>query len=110
MPRSNKQTDRRDGGRTSGQPTSTAKRGLVGEAAIVLIALAGGTVFRFYYPDPDTLWLDEACTVLTASQSPGGIIQALHEDGNPPLYYFLLHLWIAVFGDGEAGLRVLSGI
>ena len=32
----------------------------------------------------------------------------LGQDGNPPLYYLLLHGWMLVFGDGEAATRALS--
>ena len=32
----------------------------------------------------------------------------LGQDGNPPLYYLLLHGWMQVFGTGEAATRALS--
>lgn len=54
------------------------------------------------------LWHDEATSVWIAIQSPGGAIEALRNDGNPPLYYLLLHLWTRCFGIGEAAVRFLS--
>ncbi|MET0815989.1 MAG: glycosyltransferase family 39 protein, partial [Solirubrobacteraceae bacterium] len=33
---------------------------------------------------------------------------ALRLDGSPPLYYMLLHLWMAVAGDSEESVRALS--
>ncbi|MBV8159720.1 MAG: glycosyltransferase family 39 protein, partial [Acidimicrobiia bacterium] len=35
---------------------------------------------------------------------------ALRHDGSPPLYYFLLHLWMTVFGSGDVAVRALSGM
>ena len=54
------------------------------------------------------LWHDEATSVWIAIHNPGAIIEALRNDGNPPLYYLLLHLWIGLFGIGEASIRFLS--
>lgn len=55
----------------------------------------------------DPLWLDEANTVLIAERSFPGIVAALGVDGNPPLFYFVLHAWMAVFGASEAAARFL---
>src|SRR5690606_28023570 len=56
------------------------------------------------------LWLDEALSVNIASAPLAEIDDLLRHDGHPPLYYWLLHLWIDVFGDGDAAVRALSGV
>ena len=54
------------------------------------------------------LWIDEAITtgisVHPLSQIPG----VLRQDGNPPLYYMALHVWMSWFGDSETATHSLS--
>jgi mannosyltransferase len=52
-------------------------------------------------------WIDEAITVGIASHDLGDIPRALRLDGSPPLFYLLLHGWMAVVGTGEAATRAL---
>jgi mannosyltransferase len=56
------------------------------------------------------LWLDEANSVLISSQPFSGIVAALRVDNNFPLFYFLLALWMRLFGDSEIALRALSAL
>jgi hypothetical protein len=53
-------------------------------------------------------WIDEAIAVGIASHGLGEIPGRLAQDGSPPLYYLLLHLWMGVVGSGEAATRALS--
>jgi mannosyltransferase len=53
-------------------------------------------------------WIDEAIAVGIASHPLAQIPHALAQDGSPPLYYLLLHEWIALVGTGEAATRALS--
>src|SRR5919206_373486 len=53
-------------------------------------------------------WIDEAISVGVASHDLGQIPGLLRQDGSPPLYYLLLHEWIALVGAGEAATRALS--
>ena len=55
------------------------------------------------------MWLDEALTVNIARLPLGQFPAALRQDGSPPLYYFLLHFWMEVFGQGDLAVRSLSG-
>lgn len=58
-----------------------------------------------------SLWYDEACSWFTAVQSfPMGIIDnLLHMDlQHTPLYFFILHFWMKVFGDSEIAIKSLS--
>jgi len=54
------------------------------------------------------LWIDEAISVGIASQPLSDIPALLRQDGSPPLYYFVLHAWMAVVGQSEADLHALS--
>ncbi|MGE4428084.1 MAG: glycosyltransferase family 39 protein [Solirubrobacteraceae bacterium] len=53
-------------------------------------------------------WIDEGISVGVADHSFAGIPDALRLDGNPPTYYWLLHGWISLFGNGEASAHTLS--
>lgn len=53
-------------------------------------------------------WRDEAFSVLLASKGLGDIVFLTIKDVHPPLYYFLLHFWIRLFGDVEYVTRSLS--
>ena len=48
-------------------------------------------------------WIDEAITVGIASHDLADIPRTLRLDGSPPLFYLLLHGWMALVGSGEAG-------
>lgn len=53
-------------------------------------------------------WRDEAFSVLLSSKKLGDIFLLTIKDTSPPLYYFLLHFWIRLFGDTEYVTRSLS--
>ncbi len=75
-----------------------------GAGVIVLAAVA----LRFWTRSP--LWLDEALTVEIARLPVDQLLDALRNDGHPPLYYLLLHGWIELFGSGDVAVRAFSGI
>lgn len=72
------------------------------------IVVALGVVLRFV--TTSELWLDEALSVNIARLPAGEMLEALRHDGHPPLYYFLLHWWMEVFGDGDFATRAISGV
>src|SRR3954467_7678797 len=53
-------------------------------------------------------WIDEGIAVGIASHPLADIPHALVQDGSPPLYYLLLHVWMGIAGTGEAATRSLS--
>lgn len=67
-----------------------------------------GIVLRFW--SPSALWLDETISVNIAKLSLTSIPQALSHDGSPPLYYYVLHLWMLIFGQSDFAVRALSGV
>jgi hypothetical protein len=81
------------------------RRWLVAGAALVV---AVGIALRFW--TTSDLWLDEALTVNIARLPVGDIPDALRHDGAPPLYYYVLHGWMQLFGHGDVAVRALSGV
>jgi uncharacterized membrane protein len=86
------------------QPARRRQLASLGVAA----AVVAGIVLRFATTSP--LWLDEALTVRIADLPLGDIGSALRHDGHPPLYYWLLHGWMGLFGEGDVAVRALSGV
>ena len=82
------------------------RRSLIGAA--IAAAVLVGVALRFW--TTSDLWLDEALTVNIARLPLGDIGGALRHDGAPPLYYYLLHLWIQRFGEGDVAVRSLSAV
>src|SRR5205085_7240532 len=76
--------------------------------ASVVVVVAVGVALRFL--TSSHLWLDEALTVNIARLPLSRIPDALRHDGSPPLYYLLLHWWIAAFGAGDIAVRALSAV
>ncbi len=54
------------------------------------------------------LWVDEGISVGIASHPLAHIPALLRQDGSPPLYYLLLHVWMAWRGRGEVATHELS--
>ena len=81
--------------------TPVASAALV--AALILVSLAlrargiGGA-----------FWIDEGLSVGISSFAFTDIPATLRLDGSPPLYYLMLHVWMALFGTSEAATHVLS--
>lgn len=55
-----------------------------------------------------SFWRDEAFSYFMAKKSIVEIFFLTAKDFNPPLYYFILHFWMKVFGGSEIALRSLS--
>ena len=50
-------------------------------------------------------WIDEGLSVGIAARPLTDIPGVLRQDGSPPLYYMLLHVWMALFGDAARRRR-----
>lgn len=55
-----------------------------------------------------SVWFDEAYSILLAKQSLGELLRLTGLDTHPPLYYILLKAWAGIFGWSEIALRSLS--
>ena len=78
----------------------------------VFLLLLMMTIFtRFWQIGQDSLWLDEGLSIRLASYPFWDIFKnAAPIDHNPPLYLYLLHFWMALFGNSEASARSLSAL
>jgi len=76
----------------------------------LIITLMGGFL-RVLLLGVKGMWLDETFSVWMADHSVGEMLRWLVRiDQHPPLYYSLLHGWIAVGGDTPYHVRLLSVI
>ena len=75
--------------------------------ALLLIVLLA-FLLHLYRLDHQSLWYDEGFSVYLARMSLGEITARTASDIHPPLYYYLLHLWLGPFGDSEFVLRFFS--
>ena len=53
-------------------------------------------------------WRDEVFRVFMAQKSFVDIVKLTYNDTQPPLYYYILKVWMLIFGDGEIATRTLS--
>jgi len=53
-------------------------------------------------------WVDEGLSVGIASHPLADIPSVLRQDGSPPLYYLILHVWMGLFGRTESQTHTLS--
>ena len=95
------------------RPMSEEVPALTGRMRVIVgvavgVVLAVGLVLRFW--TRSGLWLDEALTVNIARLPLHDIPDALKHDGAPPLYYYLLHFWMVLFGQSNSAVRALSGL
>lgn len=112
-------TDRRVDAAAPGGPESSDDAGAasgtgpwrddVPSPAVLAAGLAVAVAVAFCFLSPSELWLDEALSVHIAELPLDEMPDALRHDGSPPLYYFLLHGWMTVFGDSNVAVRALSG-
>ncbi|MCD6405828.1 MAG: glycosyltransferase family 39 protein [Planctomycetes bacterium] len=79
-------------------------------AALSLAVVALGLIVRLLFIGRYEVWLDEAYCFGVAAKPIRAIIADLALDNGPPLYYFLLHYWMALFGEGPVALRSLSAV
>ena len=55
-----------------------------------------------------SLWMDEGLSIGIASQPFFDIPTVLRQDGAPPLYYLMLHVWMEIFGRSPSATQGLS--
>ncbi len=69
----------------------------------ILILLAFG--LRAFHLGAQDIWWDEGRNIFTASRPLAAIASAPELDIHPPLYFYLLHFWMALTGTGEFAVR-----
>jgi mannosyltransferase len=78
---------------------------LAGAALIALIAISAYVRTRAI---GGSFWMDEGLSVGISSHALMDIPGVLRQDGSPPLYYMLLHVWMDLFGRSETAVHWLS--
>jgi hypothetical protein len=74
-----------------------------------LVVLCAVSVLLTRTGDMDMgFWIDEGLSVGISDRPLLDIPGVLRQDGSPPLYYMLLHLWMPVFGRSETATHALS--
>ena len=74
----------------------------------ILLLLLLAAFLRSYQLAGQSLWSDEGNSLALARRGFVEIAQRTAFDIHPPLYYWLLKVWIALWGESEIGLRSLS--
>lgn len=75
---------------------------------VIIITLIGGSL-RILLLGTKGMWLDETFSVWLANHTVPDMLQwIVRIDQHPPLYYLLLHYWIALRGDTPYDVRLLS--
>jgi hypothetical protein len=78
---------------------------------VLLVGLtAAGLVLRLVGLTDRGLWLDEAISVMQASQPPAQVIATMAGGIHPPLFHLTLHVWMSFFGSLEHSVRTLTVI
>jgi len=78
---------------------------LAGATLVVLVALSAYVRTRAI---GGSFWMDEGLSVGISSHALSAIPGVLRQDGSPPLYYMLLHVWMDWFGRDETSVHWLS--
>jgi hypothetical protein len=75
---------------------------------VIITTLLGGCL-RVLLLDSKGMWLDETFSVWLSNHNIADLLHwAAKIDPHPPLYYLLLHYWIALGGDTPYNVRLLS--
>src|SRR6266498_1327623 len=84
--------------------------GLPSYLVIIFITLLGGWL-RVLLLGTKGMWLDETFSVWIANHNVADMLQwIVRIDQHPPLYYFLLHYWIALKTDTPYDVRLFSAL
>jgi 4-amino-4-deoxy-L-arabinose transferase-like glycosyltransferase len=77
---------------------------------LMFCVLFAGLFLRIYDLAGESFWLDEGISIQSSKLSLISIVFELIPDVHPPLYLFILHYWVGLFGDSEFSARFLSVI
>lgn len=78
---------------------------------LILLAILSLSLFlRIYDLASESLWFDEGDAIRVAHLNLPKIVEVHSQGNHAPLYYFILHYWINLFGDSEFSTRFLSVI
>ena len=80
------------------------------EARLLALAIivAGGVALRMYGLYGRSMWFDEGFSWRTIQFPVSEMIERIGRDNHPPLYFILLKLWTAAFGESLVALRSMN--
>lgn len=82
---------------------------MTGASRVVAVSCGVGVLLGLVGIGSQSLWFDEGASVAYAHLDPASLAAALQKsDVFFGLYYTLLHGWIALFGESESSVRLLS--
>ena len=80
----------------------------IGPTLMLLVILLLGFGLRLYRLGDQSVWWDEGHAVWTARHDLYGTTRITAYDVHPPLYLWLLNIWLRLAGDSEFSIRYLS--
>ena len=98
------------------QPTlrrgrESAGRRTLGPTELVLGLTVLGAILRFATLDVQSIWSDEAATIVLVHRGLSGLLSHISSsETTPPLYFVLVWAWTKVFGTGVFAYRSLSAL
>ena len=95
---------------TSPAPNSSSTPKETLYSILIILAALAGIFARWWALSKTSLWWDEGYSLWISQFSLKEIWRGVAADTSPPLYYFLLHGWIHLFGRSEFALRSMSAL
>lgn len=77
---------------------------------LFIFVLIVASFLRLYDLGGKSLWIDEGFTLYQVQHSLPELTSILKNDVHPPLYFYLEHFYIKIFGTSEFSLRFISAI
>jgi len=74
------------------------------------VSAIGAVIISLMIGLQQSVWFDEAYSVLLAKQPSLDLVHLTAVDAHPPLYYLLLKTWAGIFGWSELALRSFSAV
>lgn len=75
---------------------------------LLVAALLVASLVRVAGIGADSLWFDEAFSVIASRIDAGAIFRGGADPVLPPFYFLILHVWQALTGESEVAVRLLS--
>jgi hypothetical protein len=79
-------------------------------AIVICLTLVAAVWLRWRGLNAQSFWADEGFTTWFSQFSPGAQWHVLRWDNSAPLFYVLVHYWVATWGSSEIALRALSAL
>jgi mannosyltransferase len=93
------------------RPEASTSRSLLSAELIVIALTVFGAALRFGTLNVQSIWGDEAATMILVHRGFTGMLSHLAgSESSPPLYYVLVWAWTKLFGAGPLGFRSFSAL